>query len=139
MGDKLSNDNSTLKSENVSLFQKIKFLENYQSVIKKRGNHPQPSLRHDRMETEMKYEGLYEESMNPFVQFKENERKKRIKSLGIMEWIAFEVGSIFLSKRLFRLFGVFYAVAMHLLVFYITTIHEWNHIHCNDEQLPPVQ
>merc|ERR1712228_764851 len=133
--DRLLNDNSTLKDENVSLYSKIKFLENYQqqNVIKKRRNN-------ERMETEMKYEGLYEESMNPFVQFKEKEKEKRIKNLSLTGWIAFEVASTVLSKRVFRLFGVFYALLLHLLVFY-NVFHEYSHIHCKDEheQLPPVQ
>merc|ERR1712087_923483 len=59
----LANANTILKDENVSLFQKIKYLENYSSVMKNRHNQQSIARNNVRMETEEKYERMYEESM----------------------------------------------------------------------------
>ena len=153
--DRISADNAQLKQENVELYSKIKFLENYNNV-KRNMNNNVNIKNNNRMinrlknnasgkgdEIEMKYENLYEESMNPFAQFRRREKENRINSLDWTEWIAFMVGSTVLSKRLFRLFGVFYAIALHLLIFF-TMMHEYRShgildtSHCQD-QLPGVE
>eukprot|EP01083_Nonionella_stella_P020197 55979_1 len=140
--DHISSENAQLKQENVALYSKIKFLENYQSV--KRTHAMNVNVITNRRgksseEIEMKYEDLYEQSINPFAEFRKREKETRINSLDWTEWIAFVVGSTVLSKRVFRLFGVFYAIALHLLIFF-TILHEYysHTMHCN-EQPPGIQ
>ena len=56
----------------------------------------------------------------------------RINNLPWTEWIAFMVGSTVMSKRVFRAFGVFYALGLHLLVFF-TLFHEYRTHHLFDD------
>eukprot|EP00484_Ammonia_sp_Unknown_P020914 CAMPEP_0197029194 /NCGR_PEP_ID=MMETSP1384-20130603/8688_1 /TAXON_ID=29189 /ORGANISM="Ammonia sp." /LENGTH=770 /DNA_ID=CAMNT_0042458315 /DNA_START=24 /DNA_END=2336 /DNA_ORIENTATION=- len=147
--ERVLSENAQLKQENVELYAKIKYLENYnnvkhshqqiqrQQVTQRGGRMTKTTASSEHDEIEMKYENLYEESMNPFAQFRRREKEKRIDSLEWTEWIAFMVGSTVLSKRLFRLVTVFYAIALHLLIFF-TMMHEYRshgvfdtHVHCN--------
>jgi len=160
--ERIASDNTQLKQENVELYAKIKYLENYNSVKKSHKELQQQQQQQQQQQkqrrsavpsgsgvkhsdiTLMKYENLYEEQMNPFAQFKRRETENRINSLEWTEWIAYIVGSTVLSKRLFRLLTVFYAIALHLLIFF-TILHEYrshgvfdSHLHCN-EQPPAIQ
>jgi len=133
--DRLTAENSTLKKENVELYSKIKFLESYNSA--KRSFTPHSAVSTNRRggaraeEVEMKYENLYELEMNPFNQFRRRQMEHRIANLPWTEWIAFMVGSTVMSKRVFRAFGVFYALGLHLLVFF-TLFHEYRTHHIFD-------
>ena len=103
--DKISADNNQLKQENVELYAKIKFLESYNNVKKSHNIKRMIKRKQVNNEIGMKYENLYKESMNPFAQFRVKEKE--------IEWIVFVVGSIILSKRLFRLFtfiGILYDI-----------------------------
>merc|ERR1712173_415584 len=73
----------------------------------------------------------YEKQMNPFEQFRRRQMEHRINNLPWTEWIAFMVGTTVLSKRVFRAFAVFYALLLHLLVFF-TLFHEYRTHHIFD-------
>lgn len=124
--EKLTNDKIQLKQENVELFGKMKFLENYnhRQIVQSGGS---ARLRNNTnmlsSHTQYKYEKLYEETLNPFARFKQKEKQMRVQNLACAEWIAYVVGSTVLSKKLFRVFTVFYAIALHLLTFF-TILHE---------------
>jgi len=132
--DRICAENATLKKENVELYSKMKFLESYNSA--KRSFTPHSSSVSNRRAraaeaVEEKYESLYEESMNPFAVFRRRQMEHRINSLPWTEWVAFMVGSTVMSKRVFRAFGVFYALGLHLLVFF-TLFHEYRTHHIFD-------
>ena len=174
--ERLENDKQLLKDENVQLFQKIKFLESYSnnnSTIKRMGlsstsegpsvitsstnvlsNNSLMTNRSNR-DVLSKYQVLYEDSLNPFAQFREKEKQSRIENLQWTEWIAYYVGSTVLSRKMFRVFATIYAIFLHLLTFF-SLLHEFRshgfHLHddpdClhfindqsinNNNDLPPV-
>ena len=79
-----------------------------------------------------KYQVLYEDSLNPFAQFRQKEKQSRIENLQWTEWIAYYVGSTVLSRKMFRVFATIYAIFLHLLTFF-ALLHEFRshgfHLH----------
>merc|ERR1712232_251029 len=67
---------------------------------------------------EHRYEDLYEDKVNPFADFSQRERKKRYKSLNAAEKITLNATNFFLANKYTRSFVFFYALTLHLLVFF---------------------
>lgn len=65
-----------LRQDNVSLYEKIRYLESY-------GGEPRRQANNDLEKggVEQKYKALYEHKMNPFVAFETEERRRRYKNL----------------------------------------------------------
>eukprot|EP01134_Creolimax_fragrantissima_P005600 CFRG5600T1 len=98
---------STLKSDNLALYEKIKFLQSYQSHNKNPATHDQ---------TLDKYSQQYEEKLNPFQAFNENERTQRYTNLSTPEKAIFGLTRFVASNKTARSFVFFYAILLHLLV-----------------------
>ncbi|XP_065830385.1 protein CASP-like [Oscarella lobularis] len=103
----LKTEVDSLRSDNVKLYEKIKFLQGYQSST--------GGTRHD--ETISKYSGEYEARMDPFSVFSRRERERRIVDLSGPEKATLNMGRFILSSKFARLFIFFYTVFLHLLVF----------------------
>merc|ERR1712130_8124 len=107
----LNSELSSLRSDNVKLYQKIQYLESYNS---KRSN------RSDDLESgvvEDKYKPLYEESVNPFSDFNRRERHSRYKQLNAADRVTLTMGDFFLSNRYSRVFVLVYTLILHLFIF----------------------
>merc|ERR1712137_788028 len=66
---------------------------------------------------EGKYKKLYEESVNPFVEFNRKERYSRYNQLNAAEKVTLTMGDFFLSSKFSRWFILVYTVILHLFIF----------------------
>jgi len=118
----------SLRSDNISLFEKIRYLQSYASAQNDRGKvrnsvdiesgHPD--------ELESRYSKLYEETVNPFVIFNRKEKYRRYKELNTAEKVVLNGGQFLMSTKFTRTFLFFYSVSLHLLVF--ATLYRLAHI-----------
>jgi len=74
-------------------------------------------------DVETRYRPLYEEKMNPFREFKQRQQAERYKTLPATEKITLNLGRFFLSKKYARTFVFFYALVLHVLVFFTLWTH----------------
>ncbi|KAJ3271877.1 camp-dependent protein kinase catalytic subunit [Terramyces sp. JEL0728] len=95
----LSDQINSLKQDNISLYEKLKYQESY--VIDVDVN---------------KYKNMYEERIDPFQQFKQKETK-RASNLNTLEQIALEFTKLLVGNKYSRVIFVVYAAMLHLLVF----------------------
>lgn len=134
----------SLKSDNTKLYEKVRYLQNFNSS----GAATRPYSRHDSAtDRDLDLEALeqrYEASVDPFRQFSRTERQRKLQEMSPMERTVFVVAKTMLGTKEMRTALFFYILAMHLLVF-ITTYH-WSHeLGCEDlhspdhlSHLPPV-
>merc|ERR1712137_84085 len=66
---------------------------------------------------EGKYKKLYEESVNPFVEFNRKERYSRYNQLNAAEKVTLTMGDFFLSNKYSRIFVLVYTLILHLFIF----------------------
>lgn len=111
----------TLHQDNVKLLERARYLQSLNpkqgggGVGRSRGRAPGGD--HD---LESRYGAAYEDSLgpsNPWEQFREEEKARRVASLSAGERGLVVVGSALLSSKIARLFALGYLSAMHLLVF----------------------
>jgi hypothetical protein len=74
--------------------------------------------------------------MNPFTQFSRAERTRKYQDLSVAEKITLNTTRFFLSSKTARSFVFFYALGLHLLVFF--TLYLWTVHHCRDGGMPAV-
>ncbi|KAN0040908.1 hypothetical protein ACTFIV_003444 [Dictyostelium citrinum] len=135
---------SSLKTDNIKLYEKIRFLQSYdknkagggganKEIHSKRNNNgfeksydverglDIPSSSHSGggggPETEEKYGKLYEESINPFLSFNKKEKYRRYREMNTAERVILNGSRFFLSNKYSRLFLFIYSVLLHLMVF----------------------
>jgi len=114
----------TLKTDNVNLYEKIKYLQSYGSSQFER--HKSVDLEASKIdELENKYSKLYEDSVNPFVIFNRKEKYRRYKELNAAEKVILNSGRFFLSTKASRIFLFFYSLLLHVLVF--MTLYRYSH------------
>ena len=112
----------SLKSDNSKLFEKVKFLQSYNSTL------GQVQTRAGKVSSDLDLEAFeqrYEASVDPFRQFSKTERMRKLKEMSPVERIVFVVAKTVLGSKEMRTFLFVYVLGMHLLVF-ITTYH-WSH------------
>jgi len=112
----------SLKSDNLKLFEKVKFLQSYNSTL------GQVQMRAGKANTDIDLEAFeqrYEASVDPFRQFSKTERLRKLKEMSPVERIVFVVAKTVLGSKEMRTFLFVYVLGMHLLVFF-TTYH-WAH------------
>ncbi|KAM9991941.1 hypothetical protein ACTFIZ_012602 [Dictyostelium cf. discoideum] len=138
---------SSLKTDNIKLYEKIRFLQSYdknktgggvnnanKEIHSKRNNSgfeksfdvergldiPSSSSSSSSQggpETEEKYGKLYEESINPFLSFNKKEKYRRYREMNTAERVILNGSRFFLSNKYSRLFLFIYSVLLHLMVF----------------------
>ncbi|EFA76377.1 C-terminal CASP domain-containing protein [Heterostelium album PN500] len=136
-------ETSSLKQDNIKLYEKIRFLQSYDKnrgggIITGNPKRAENSYDLERAgggssgsgggsgggrsnntggETEEKYGKLYEDSINPFLSFNKKEKYRRYKEMNTAERVILNTSRFFLSNKYSRLFLFIYSILLHLLVF----------------------
>jgi len=147
---RVQNDLNILQKDNVSLYEKIRYLQSYNandsssssssssSVVSSSPVNEEKADRSSRGSVQRnvnksynpnldledpigdKYKKLYEQKLDPFKQFHKNEKTSEYKKLTAPEKITFSMTRLMLSHKYSRLFVFFYLIALHLLVFAVS-------------------
>ena len=107
----IQNEVDSLRSDNVKLYEKIRFLQSY------RGHHSA-----DSSNTESRYSGQYEESLDPFASFSRTEKLRRYSALSPFEKITLSLGRFILGNKTARTTAIIYTGVVHCLVFLVLYI-----------------
>ncbi|XP_077995438.1 protein CASP-like [Glandiceps talaboti] len=105
----LQNDVDSLRSDNVKLYEKIKFLQSYPS---RNSNRPDDG-------TESRYSSQYEEKLDPFSSFGKKERQRKYMNLSPHDKATLSMGRFILSNKIARTITFFYTIFLHCLVFLV--------------------
>jgi len=110
-----------LSADNVKLYEKIRFLQGFggggggggskSTAISSRGQ--------EEARVESRYHTQYEQRLDPFTSFSNQERQKRYGNLNIVEKLILWMVRFMLSNKLARLMIFAYAVFLHMLVFMV--------------------
>jgi len=111
-------EKSVLYRENGQLFKKIRFLESYNSTQNPSNDNRVKRRNVELSAVEAKYRDVYLESTNPWTDFEKRVQSQREKALSPWEKITLQVSSFVLSRTSFRKCTFFYAITLHLLVFF---------------------
>jgi homeobox protein cut-like len=98
------NEMDKLRSDNIKLYEKIKFVQAYPTT---RGTD-------DSID---RYSRGYEASLDPFTNFTKQEKQKKYESLKLHEKFALNFGRFILSSHKSRTFFVIYFILVHILIF----------------------
>ncbi|KAI9312004.1 CASP C terminal-domain-containing protein [Dichotomocladium elegans] len=138
----------TLKQDNLKLYERLRFVHVWKEEQK---NDMTVSIGINslkmREDPTDKYGKLYEESMNPFVQFHRKEETRRYNALNPAEKLTFNLTRMLFSHKWSRYFLIVYSLLLHLLVvvtLYQLSLWECRHDHenlvlptMNDPAIPP--
>lgn len=105
----LQNEMDKLRSDNVKLYEKIKFLQGYASK-------KETTVGDD---TVSKYSHEYNERLDPFASFSRHERTKKYMELKPYDKIALGMGKFIIGNKMARMFVFFYSILLHVLVFLV--------------------
>ncbi|XP_036264858.1 protein CASP isoform X13 [Pipistrellus kuhlii] len=110
----LQSELDSLRADNIKLFEKIKFLQNYSG----RGGGSD--------DTEQRYSSQYEERLDPFSSFSKRERQRKYQSLSPWDKATLSMGRLVLSNKMARTIGFFYTLFLHCLVFLVLYKLAWS-------------
>ncbi|KAL1934315.1 hypothetical protein VTP01DRAFT_6497 [Rhizomucor pusillus] len=148
-----------LKADNLKLYERLRFVHVWKeegltnrSTSVDMGVADGPSMSKDVRRSSMKtnamrddptdkYGKLYEESMNPFVQFHKREETRRYNALNPAEKLTYNITRILFSHKWSRYFLIIYSLLLHLLVvvtLYQLSLWECRHDH-EDLNLPTLK
>lgn len=124
--EKLTSDLDSLKSDNVRLYEKIRFVQSYKQSNGSLASgattvtiEPSPSGGDEEDGTGNflgKYRSMYEDMVNPYTIFNRRERHKRMSEMSAPERLTLRAGQKALSTRTSRLIVFFYIIALHVFV-----------------------
>lgn len=124
--EKLTSDLDSLKSDNVRLYEKIRFLQSYKQSNGSLGNSAaNTSMESIQVSNEIedgvgsflgKYRSMYEDMVNPYTIFNRRERHKRISEMSAPERLTLRASQKALSTKTSRLFFFFYIISLHVFV-----------------------
>lgn len=122
--EKLTSDLDSLKSDNVRLYEKIRFVQSYKQSSGSVGSaaanisiEAAPSDVDDGNGSFLgKYRSMYEDMVNPYTIFNRRERHKRISEMSAPERLTLRAGQKVLSTKTSRLIVFFYIIALHVFV-----------------------
>mmetsp|Transcript_1824 Transcript_1824/g.3261 ORF Transcript_1824/g.3261 Transcript_1824/m.3261 type:complete len:750 (-) Transcript_1824:113-2362(-) len=123
---KLTSEIDILKSDNVQLYEKMRYIRQYYSSSSSNQASARAAVRSG-VSPEIdiddgigsKYKGAYEASVNPFTAFNRKERSRRVNEMNFAEWLTLQAGERLLGSRFLRLFTFSYMLALHLFIFLI--------------------
>ncbi|GFO29669.1 protein casp [Plakobranchus ocellatus] len=131
----LQNEMDKLRSDNVKLYEKIRFLQSYPSKeaseVRIRGAsatvptqgemslHPFIARGGASDDVTSSYSSQYEERLDPFTSFSRKERQRRYLELKPYDKITLSMGRIIMGNKTARAFAFFYTLILHLLVFLV--------------------
>ncbi|CAI5731778.1 unnamed protein product [Peronospora destructor] len=110
-----------LETDNMQLYHKIRYLQSYSGDSKAAGSRkPRFYALEDgsagMSNVEARYRGLYEEKMNPFVQFNKMENQQRFTNLNSVDKILLTSAKLLLGHRIARNMAFGYILMLHFLV-----------------------
>jgi homeobox protein cut-like len=112
--DSQKQESNRLQADNVKLFERIKYIEAF-------ANKKTPAK--ENVDTELgdllPYQNIYEERLDPFRLFFQNEVVKRFKSLGKTDRTVWKLGRVFLTNKFIRRFMVTYFALLHIILLYM--------------------
>lgn len=103
-----------LQTDNVKLYEKIRFLQGYQSPAVVNRESDQVMI-----PVESRYKHQYEQRLDPFATFSHQEKQRKYSQLNIVEKIILSMVQFMLSNKVARLFVFTYSVLLHGLVFLV--------------------
>nr|XP_058962909.1 protein CASP-like [Pocillopora verrucosa] len=106
----LQNEVDTLRSDNVKLYEKIKFLQSYPT--KSSGGREEEA-------TVSRYSSQYEQRLDPFSAFNQREKQQRYLGLSPHEKVTLNLGRFIMSNKFARTFVFFYTLLVHLMIFLV--------------------
>ena len=104
----LQNEMDKLRSDNVKLYEKIKFLQSYSA---------KGSVGSD--DTVVRYSSQYDEKLDPFTSFSKRERMKKYMDLRPYDKITLGMGRFIMGNKIARTVVFFYTILLHILVFLV--------------------
>lgn len=105
----LQNEIDKLRSDNVKLYEKIRFLQSY----------PAKGGQSSSEDTESRYSMQYEERLDPFSTFNRKERQRKYMNLKPYDKITLSMGRFIMSNKVARTIAFFYTLLLHSLVFLV--------------------
>ncbi|XP_060594752.1 protein CASP-like [Ruditapes philippinarum] len=107
----LQNEIDKLRSDNVKLYEKVRYLQSAGYSTKSGSHHDDGTL--------TKYSTQYEERLDPFSSFNRKEKIKRYMNLKPYDKITLSMGKFIMGNKTARTFAFFYTVLLHSLVFVV--------------------
>ncbi|CAH1232311.1 protein CASP-like isoform X3 [Branchiostoma lanceolatum] len=104
----LQNELDNLRSDNVKLYEKIKFLQSYPTKAMTATD-----------DTESRYSSQYEERLDPFSSFSRKERQRKYMNMSPYDKATLSMGRVILSNKIARTITFFYTLFLHCLVFLV--------------------
>eukprot|EP00271_Cylindrocystis_brebissonii_P008982 TRINITY_DN2354_c0_g1_i2.p1 TRINITY_DN2354_c0_g1~~TRINITY_DN2354_c0_g1_i2.p1 ORF type:complete len:343 (+),score=89.29 TRINITY_DN2354_c0_g1_i2:761-1789(+) len=137
---KLTAELERTKMDNVKLYEKIRYVQEYTKDhggggagetlssrnSKKREDDMEAGVGGGSSDVEARYRKIYEDTINPFAAFSNREKEQRYKELGLRDRITLTSGRFLLGNEYARTFIFFYSIALHLLVF--LSMYSWSHV-----------
>jgi len=108
----LQSEIKDLQTDNVKLYEKIRYLQGYQGSSSKKND----SIS---IPVETKYKNQYEQKIDPFTSFSNQEKSRKYSQLNIVEKIILSMVHFMLSNKIARLFVFAYILLLHGLVFLV--------------------
>ncbi|CAM9567422.1 unnamed protein product [Chrysoparadoxa australica] len=125
-----------LNRDNVKLYERIRFLQSYQTSGSAATRRQSCDIVEDG--SEEAYRVQYETRLDPFARFSQKEQQRKIAELPVIERITLNTSRICLGNRIARNFVFSYFVLLHLVVF--ATLYSWaHHSHAHAEAQMPSQ
>jgi homeobox protein cut-like len=120
-----------LETDNMQLYHKIRYLQSYGGDSKAAGYRVKPSFSaledgSGASDVEARYRGMYEEKMNPFVQFNKMENQQRFTNLNPVDKILLTSAKLLLAHRITRNMAFGYILLLHFLV--MATLYSFMHV-----------
>lgn len=106
----LQNEVDTLRSDNVKLYEKIRFLQSYPT---------KGAGVRDEEATVSRYSSQYEQRLDPFSAFNQREKQQRYLGLSPHEKVTLNLGRFIMSNKVARTIAFFYTLLVHLMVFLV--------------------
>ncbi|XP_064600449.1 protein CASP-like [Liolophura sinensis] len=110
------NEIDKVRSDNVKLYEKIKFLQSYPTQGSRSGDDI----------TESRYSMQYEEKLDPFTNFSRKERMRKYINLKPYDKITLSMGRFIMGNRVARTITFFYTIFLHCLVFLV--LYKYGHM-----------
>ncbi|KAG7381291.1 Cut-like homeobox [Phytophthora pseudosyringae] len=121
-----------LETDNMQLYHKIRYLQSYGGDSKSGGSRVKPNFSSledgsgGASDVEARYRGMYEEKMNPFVQFNKMENQQRFTNLNPVDKILLTSARLLLGHRITRNMAFGYILLLHFLV--VATLYSFMHV-----------
>ena len=116
----LTNEVDRLRSDNVKLYEKIKFLQSVSGTTTTTA-----AANHNTLDLN-EYTSEYERRLDPFAKFNLNEKQKRYTNLKLHDKFTFSFSRFILSNATTRLAFTAYFLIIHLLIF-LSSYHMASH------------